>query len=179
MQSTTVAGATANLGSTNEAVTNAAAASSTTTNGAQTPSSPSTVATEESGIASEGEDDSVLEVEERELAVSTSFTTDEDLCLEYFLPDGEADQPKGKKGRITKEDISTFIEGTEKMHCLLIPKAPGLQLLHSAFMWEDWVYASATTSRVNDYWVRIPMKALLKPMVGLDFELRKTEGCRA
>lgn len=43
-------------------------------------------------------------------------------------------------------------------------------------MWEEWVYASAATSGVKDYWIRVPVKALVKSMAGLDFELWKTEG---
>ena len=82
-------------------------------------------------------------------------------------------QPRGKKGRFTTEELETLIgiDDTKRGNCLLIPNGRDLQLLHSAFMWEEWVYASAATSGVDDYWIRIPVKALVKSMPGLDFGL--------
>mmetsp|Transcript_50014 Transcript_50014/g.50858 ORF Transcript_50014/g.50858 Transcript_50014/m.50858 type:complete len:196 (+) Transcript_50014:312-899(+) len=111
------------------------------------------------------------------LEASTSFTTDENVCLDYHLNLlADTDQPLGKKGRFTREDLASFIVSTEKKYCLVTSKPPGLQLLHSAFMWGDWVYTSASTSETDNYWMRIPIKALLVPMVGLDFKLWRKEG---
>jgi len=140
-----------------------------------TPSSPNSLI-DEQFHSEEEEDNSVPEFEERELTVSTALTVDEDLCLKYFLGGGDKPQPRGKKGRFTTEELETLIEDTKQGHCLLIPKGRDLQLLHSAFMWEEWVYASAATSGVDDYWIRIPVKALVKSMAGLDFKLWKTKG---
>ena len=138
-----------------------------------TPSSPNGSGDEQSD---EDKENSVLEFEERDLSVSTSFTLDEDLCLSYFMKCGDNLQPRGKNGRFTRNNLQTLIKDTKKGYCLLIPNGRNLQLLHSAFMWEDWVYAAAGTSGVNDYWIRIPVKSLIKKMSGLDFERWKTQG---
>ena len=138
-----------------------------------TPLSPNGSGDEQSD---EDEENSVLEFEEHNISVSTSFTLDEDLCLSYFMKCGDNLQPRGKNGWFTRNDLQTFIEDTKKGHCLLIPNGRDLHLLHSAFMLEDWVYAAAATSGVNDYWIRIPVKSLVKPMSGLNFELWKTQG---
>ena len=53
----------------------------------------------------------------------------------------------------------------------MIYNDPHLQLLHSAFISGDWVYASASRAGVDDYWMRIPLAHLTMPLKGLNFNV--------
>jgi len=58
----------------------------------------------------------------------------------------------------------------------MIPKDGWLQVFHSAFVSDEWVYASTSCSGVDDCWMRIPVKSLLNPMKSLDLNLWQEKG---
>ena len=118
----------------------------------------------------EEEDNSIMEVfGEPTLKPSTSFTIDEEISLKYQLL-LDLDQPLGSRGRFAGEDLMQFISTTTSKYCLVISKPPYLQLLHSAFKWGDWVYASTSCSGVDDYWMKLLVQSLVMPMKDLGFE---------
>ena len=119
------------------------------------------------------DNDSILEVFEEptlEPSVHTSFTIDENISLDYQLL-LDPDQPFGRRDRFTREDLIKFIPTTEHKYCLVVSKPSYFQLLHSAIMWGNWVYASTSGSGVDDYWMRISVKSLVVLMKILAFGL--------
>ena len=51
-----------------------------------------------------------------------------------------------------------------------------LQLLHSAFKLDKWMYASASCIGVDHYWIKIPLKTLLNPMDRLNYDMWRNMG---
>lgn len=85
-------------------------------------------------------------------------------------------QPTGNGGGFTRADLTKFIGSTENKYFVMIPKDRWLQVLHSAFVLDKWVYTSTSCSGVDDYWMRIPVKSLLNPIKSLDLNVTREEG---
>jgi len=109
------------------------------------------------------------------LKENTSFTTDEIISLDYQEL-ADTTQPTGNGVGFTRVDLTKFIGSTENKYCLMIPKDGWLQVFHSAFVSDEWVYASTSCSGVDDCWMRIPVKSLLNPMKSLDLNLWQEKG---
>ena len=75
------------------------------------------------------------------LEPNDSFTLDNRDSLNYQKLLDKV-QPQGRRGRFSVKDLMKFIPSTLNKNCLVIYKYPyHLQLLHSAFVCGDWVYA--------------------------------------
>lgn len=135
--------------------------------------SAATATTEAAKTTPLAEDDkgSTLEVYvEPVLKENILYTTDESISLNYqeFV---NMLQLMGSEGRFARKDLTKCMGSTEKKNYLMIFTGGWLQVLHSLFVSDDWVYASTICSGVENYWMRIPVKSILNPMEGFDFNL--------